>query len=155
MTKTRCFSVCAATTLLLAAIACSNNDKPCTVGDNTTCKDKGDGYVCEAVTDGTTGCFKPLTVKGQVIDGQSKAGIANARVLARDSNNVAVSPIAVTATDGTYSLEVPAVRDTNGVVQSLQVALRADAQGYQSFPGGIRIALPFDLNTATGDPPVL
>src|SRR5678816_2526161 len=155
MTKTRCFSVCAATTLLLAAIACSNNDKPCTVGDNTTCKDKGDGFVCEQVTDGTTGCFAPLEVKGQVIDGQTKTGIANARVLARDGNNVAVSPVATTGADGTYSLQVPAVRDKDGVVQSLKVSLRADAQGYQSFPGGIRIALPFDLNTATGDPPVL
>jgi hypothetical protein len=148
--------VCLATTFLLAAFACSSNsDKACTVGDNTTCKDKGDGFVCEQVSDGTTGCFAPLTVKGQVIDGQTKAGIANARVLARDDNNVAVSPIATTAADGTYSLQVPAVRDKSGVVQSMKVTLRADAQGYQSFPGGIRIALPFDLNTAAGTPPVL
>jgi hypothetical protein len=156
MTMIKCLHVGVVATFLTIAFACSDNsNQPCTPGDNTTCKDKGDGYVCEQITDGTTGCFAPLTVQGEVIDGQTNAPIAGARVLARDQNNVAVSPIATTAADGTYSLQVPATRDANGVVQSMKVTLRADAQGYQSFPGGIRIALPFDLNTASGDPPVL
>src|SRR5258706_8615357 len=103
MSTTKCLAVCGLTTFVLAAIACSNSDKPCDPNDTKSCKD---GKVCEQLTTGTTGCFAPLDVKGQVIDGQTKSPIAGARVLARDQNNVAVSPIATTASDGTYSLQV-------------------------------------------------
>ncbi len=144
---------------VVAAVSssCSSSDsnQSCAVGDTEACKDAGDGFVCEQVQGGTTACFAPLTVQGKVIDGQTSAPIANARVLARDVDGAAVSPVAVTAADGTYALRVPATRDASGAIVSFKVTLRADAQGYQSFPGGIRIALPFDLATASGSPPVL
>jgi hypothetical protein len=137
---------------LLPACSSSNGSATCSLTDPKTCKE---GLICEQVVGGTTGCFAPVSVKGKVVDGASKAAVAGARVIARDVDGAAVSGVATTGPDGTYSLKVPALRDAKGVPQSKPITLRADAQGYQSFPGGIRIALPVDLKDATGEPPVL
>jgi hypothetical protein len=41
----------------------------------------------------------------------------------------------------------------NGIAKANR--LRADASGYQTFPLAPRVALPIDVNTATGEPPVV
>jgi hypothetical protein len=56
--------------------------------------------------------------------------------------------VGVTGAAGAYALSVRAARDASGRPVSATVTLRADAQGYQTFPGGIRPALPIDLSTA-------
>ena len=60
--------------------------------------------------------------------------IADARVVARDVNGQAVSPVAISAADGTYSLPVPAARDAEGNVVGDPITLRADAFSYETFP---------------------
>lgn len=114
-----------------------------------------EGLVCEEVQGGTPACFSPVTVKGRVFDFVSEAGIEGARVVARDENQAALSPIAVTAADGTYALQLPATRDSSGKPISRAFTLRADAQTYQSFPTAPRVALPLDAADAVGDPPEL
>jgi len=81
--------------------------------------------------------------------------IAGAHVVARDDNGAAIANVAITDDKGVYSLAVPATRDANGTVQAAKYTLRADAAGYDTFPGGLRVALPIDLTTATGSPPVI
>jgi len=55
---------------------------------------------------------------------------------------------ALSGTDGTYDLRIPAPRDSSGAIRNYKFTLRADAAGYQSFPGGLRPAIPSDVNTA-------
>jgi hypothetical protein len=156
--------VCA--TLALAAAACGGDSATttgagaggeggatgCSVADQTGCKD---GQACELVQGGKPACFTPVSVKGRVYDAVTMNGIAGARVVARDVNEAAVSTVAITKADGTYSLDVPAVRDASGKPISYQVTLRADAEAYLTFPEPPRVALPFDLDAASGDPPVV
>jgi hypothetical protein len=115
------------------------------------------GLACEEVQGKDPGCFAPLTLKGRVFDSVSAddKGIADARVVARDANDAAVSTVAITAADGTYALVVPAPRDADGKPLKQQYTLRADAAGYDTFPKAPRIAIPIDLATATGSPPAI
>lgn len=133
------------------------DDGPCSVDAQTGCVAPA---VCERIVggaDGETGCFAPLTVEGRVFDLQrgSDAPVGGARVVARDANDAAVSPVAVSGPDGSYSLRVPAARDRDGRVLPLKITLRADAEGYQTFPAAPRVALPLDLAEAAGEPPSL
>lgn len=124
----------------------------CTPGETTGC---GPATVCEEVAGGTPACFAPLSLEGKVenlVDGKP---IAGAHVVARDANGAAVSSVAISGADGTYELVVPAKRDANGVPQKTDVTLRADADGFDTFPAAPRVALPIDLSEATGDPPAL
>ncbi len=131
----------------------------CTVGETTGCEaDAGaetGPLVCEDVPGGHPGCFAPLTVQGKVIDAVSGTAIAGALVVARDANQTAISNVAISAADGTYQLTVPAPRDSTGTPLSENITLRADAAGFLTFPEPPRVALPFDVATATGDPPVV
>lgn len=113
------------------------------------------GQACELVNGGKPACFDPVTVKGKVFDFVTQAAIGGARIVARDENGAALSDIAVSGPDGTYSLAVPAERDATGKPVSKSFTLRADASGYQSFPLPPRIALPLDLAEAAGTPLVL
>src|SRR5262249_193986 len=97
-------------------------------------------------------CFSPLSFTGKVTDSMSNAPIANARLVARDANNAAVSRVALSAADGTYSLIVPATRDKNGVPLKAEYTIRCDAIAYQTFPTAPRVALPIDVSTASGNP---
>jgi len=81
--------------------------------------------------------------------------IAGAHVVARDDNDAAITNVAVTDDKGVYSLVVPAPRDANGGILPAKYTLRADAAGYDTFPGGLRVALPIDVTTATGSPQVI
>ncbi|HEY6556851.1 MAG TPA: carboxypeptidase-like regulatory domain-containing protein [Polyangiaceae bacterium] len=116
------------------------------------------GLVCEAVVGAAdeVGCFAPVTVRGRVVDALSGDAIANAHVVARDANGAAVSSVAVTETDGSYALTVPVTRtDANGALAPTFYTLRADAARYATFPRAPRVALPIEVSTAVGDPPVV
>jgi hypothetical protein len=127
------------------AAACGGDDKTCDIeAVDTGC---GNGLVCEAVVGGDPRCFKPVLVKGRVFDLDDDVGIGNARVVALDVNGAAISSVALTASDGTYSLPVPSKRDADGVPVALELTLRADAAGYQTFPSGLRPSLA--VNTAS------
>ncbi len=124
----------------------------CSPGGQTGC---AEGEVCEQVVDGNNGCFPPVTVRGLVFNLTTDAAIEGAHVAARDANNVAVSDVAVTDANGNYELVVLTPRTEDGSLAENRVALRADADGYLTFPRPPRIAIPFDTAAATGDPPAL
>jgi hypothetical protein len=128
-------------------VACgSDSEGPCDPVAQSGCEG---GQVCEQVADGEPACFAPVEVHGRVIDLADLHGIAGARVVAVDVNGAAASSVAITGSDGSYSLPVPALRSADGTPSAFPVSLRADAAGYQSFPGTIRQALPLDVATAT------
>jgi hypothetical protein len=129
-----------------------DEDPACSVVEQTGCEA---GFVCEDVAGGKTGCFHPVSIGGKVFDTQSSAAIEGAHVVARDVNDAAVSGVAITDAEGTYSLQVPAPRDADGKPVTNNYTLRADAAGYLTFPKAPRVALPLDLSKATGDPPEL
>jgi len=130
----------------------NNNSKGCSVEAQTGC---GVGLVCEEVEGKDPACFAPVSFKGKVMDAFDNKAIAGARIVARDANDAAVSPVAISAADGTYTLSVPAKRDAQGKPLAAKLTLRADASAYQTFPLAPRVALPIDVNTATGEPPVV
>lgn len=104
---------------------------------------------CEHTTSGETGCFSPITMSGNVLDLSTNAGIAGARVVAMDANGSAASDVAVTDAEGAYSLTLSVTRNADGTPQNgSTVTLRCDGAGYQTFPGGVRRALPIDVTQA-------
>lgn len=131
-----------------------NKEEPkgCSVEQQTGC---ATGTVCEAVEGAEPACFAPLIVKGRVFDSLDDQAIEGARVIARDPNDAALSRVAITAPDGTYELQVPAKRGSNGAPVKVDVTLRADAMGYDTFPKAPRVAIPIDLSTAAGNPLVI
>jgi len=129
-----------------------NENKSCSVQTQTGC---GAGLVCEEVDGAQPACFAPVTFQGIVIDALTEMPIQGARIVARDANDAAVSPVAVSAMDGTYSLAVPAKRSGDGTPLAAKLSLRADAAGYQTFPLAPRVAIPIDVDSATGNPPVV
>lgn len=135
--------------LVLALSGCKDDKSSsttCTIGDPSSCSS---GLVCEEVVGGEPACFAPVVVRGQVFDGTSKAGIANASVVALDASGASVTLAATTDASGNYSLTVPAQRNPDGTVAAGGVTLRVDASGYLAFPKPPRYALPIDLTTAT------
>lgn len=129
-----------------------NEAKSCSVAEQTGC---AASLVCEEVEGAEPACFEPLTLRGRVYDLIDEEAIAGARVLARDANDAVISRVAITAADGSYELVVPAKRDANGAPVKVDVTLRADASAYETFPKAPRVALPIDLSTASGAPPVI
>src|SRR4051812_20373609 len=126
--------------------ACGGDDGPCDPVARTGCDD---GLVCEQVQGADQPqCFAPVVLKGRVINLSASTGISGARVVAVDVNGAAASGVAVTDSAGAYELEVPAARAADGTPSAFPVTLRADAQGYQSFPGTLRQPLPIDVATA-------
>ncbi len=136
-------------------VGCGGDDeeeKPaasCSLTGESGCTD---GKVCEEVQGAEPQCFAPISIKGKVFDALDESAIEGAHVVARDANDVAISPVAVTDAMGNYSLQVPAKRNADGTIVDADATLRADALGYQTFPTAPRTALPIDLTTATGDP---
>lgn len=101
-----------------------------------------DGLVCEQKQDGQGACFAPVLIQGHVFDLQTSAPIADARVVALDANGAAASTVGISSADGSYSLRILTQRNQDGSIVAADYTLRSDASGYQSFPGGIRPALP-------------
>ena len=110
------------------------------------------GFVCEAV-DGAEepACFMPLVVTGDVFDLADDAVVPGARIVGLDANSSPVSSVAVTDEIGHYELQIPTRRMADGTPVGDDISLRADAAGYQTFPGGVRQALPIDTATAVRD----
>src|SRR5215212_5582315 len=91
---------------LCLIVGCSDDDdKPCDPAANTGCDD---GKVCEVVADAEPACFAPVEVQGRVLDLGNDANIAGARVVGIDVNGGALTGVAVSRADGTYTLRVPA-----------------------------------------------
>ncbi len=137
--------------LVVLVSACGSDHKAaCDPVAQTGC---AGGQVCEAAQSGSPACFAPVLVRGTVADLASGALLNDAHVVALDANRVPLSTVAVTASNGTtngaYDLRVPATRDATGKPVQASITLRADKQGYQTFPGGLRTALPIDLSGAT------
>jgi hypothetical protein len=140
--------------LAYSLVGCGGDDDEkqpasCNYTEQTGCKD---GMVCEQL-DGNaeeTGCFAPVVVEGKVVRlDDPDVGIKGARVLARDENGASVSNIAVSGADGSYELKVPSARKEDGTPVLPELLLRADAAGFATFPGGVRIAIPVDVSTPT------
>ena len=137
---------------------CGDDEPPpedkaeCSVATGEGCEA---GQVCEEVEGEKAACFAPLIVSGRVFDLSDDVGIEGARVVARDANGAALSAVAITGAEGQYELRVPAKRRPGGEIADSSVTLRADADGFLTFPLAPRVALPIDLSTATGDPPEL
>ncbi len=111
-----------------------------------------DGFVCELV-DGQDqpDCFPPVVAQGDVFDLAETSPIDDARVVALDANTSPVSSVAISDPDGSYLLYIPTTRSSDGTPIAQDITLRADAVGYQTFPGGVRQALPIDTGDAVQD----
>jgi hypothetical protein len=138
---------------LVALSGCGSDEsdadkKACDYAQQTGCED---GQVCEEVEGGeaATGCFAPVVVEGRVVRSDDPAkGIEAARVVGRDENGAVVSfRIAVSKSDGSYSLRVPTKRKADGTPAVPELLLRADAAGFATFPSGLRVALPVDVSS--------
>jgi hypothetical protein len=79
---------------------------------------------------------------GSVFDLETSAPVEDARVVALDANRSPVSTVAITDAAGEFRIQVSNPRTKDGAPAPRDVFLRADAQGYATFPSGIRQALP-------------
>jgi hypothetical protein len=137
-------------------VGCGSDDEKdqpasCNYTEQTGCKD---GAVCEHLEGDSekTGCFAPVIIEGKVVRlDDPDVGVEGARVLARDENGASVSEVAVSSADGSYELRVPSARKEDGTPVLPELLLRADAAGFATFPGGLRIAIPVDVSTPTKD----
>ena len=102
--------------------------------------------VCAERTDSTFACHPRFYIQGTVRDATDAAAIEGAHVLSLNEESIAITDIAITDAEGRYQLELPSVRETDGAPVSAAYTLRSSAQDYQTFPGGLRTALP--INTA-------
>ena len=102
------------------------------------------------VTGGSPSCFTAVKVQGQIFDLAVGVGkpVAGARIVAVDDAGAAISSVTVSGADGLYDLRISAPRNASGALQNFKFTLRADAAGYQSFPGGLRPAIPSDVTSA-------
>jgi hypothetical protein len=127
--------------------ACGNSEKrTCDPAAQTGC---AVGLTCELVENGAPACFAPVVLRGTVTDLTTLGAVAGARVVALDANRAPASAVAVSGQDGSYALTIPSRRRADGTPSSGAVTLRADARAYQTFPAGVRFAVPIDLATAT------
>jgi hypothetical protein len=109
------------------------------------------GLVCEEVEGQAPACFAAIKLRGRVFDTSTDAAIPDARVVARDANQAALSAVAITDANGSFELAVPAKRAAGGAVLESALTLRADAAGFLTFPYAPRSAIPIDLAEATDD----
>lgn len=97
-------------------------------------------------------CFAPLELRGKVFDLEGGAAVAAAQVSAIDVNGAAIGAIAQSDEAGAYSLRVPTTRaDEKGTPIGVKLTLRASAKDFQTFPSGVRIALPIDTGAAAAE----
>lgn len=130
----------------LVAAGCKK-DTSCDPADPAACDE---GLACEQVEgaeeDEAYQCFPPVVVQGRVFDLADDGGIADARIVVMDVNGSPVSPVGISGDDGAYEVRLPTRRDADGNPLGGTVTLRADAMGYQTFPGGLRPAIPVDAS---------
>jgi hypothetical protein len=131
--------------LVILVAGCGGNDT-CDAVANSGCDDN---QACERVQDGEPTCVAAVVVAGRVFDLEADAGIGGARIVALDANGAAMSFVATSGADGSYTLPIPITRTSAGApAESFKITLRADASGYVTFPSGIRPALAFDTSSA-------
>lgn len=111
----------------------------------------GEGLACARIEGGDAACYPPVLIRGRVLDSTTGVAIADAHVIGINDERFAVTDVAVSAADGTYELAVAAPRTADGAVASANYTLRADADGYQTFPSGIRQPLPINTSLAAQD----
>ncbi|MBA2662375.1 MAG: carboxypeptidase regulatory-like domain-containing protein [Bradymonadaceae bacterium] len=105
--------------------------------------------VCAEREGGTFACYSPVVVTGLVFDSEDRDAIEGAHVIALNEEATAVTDVAISGVDGSYALSLPVKRDANGKPLRQFFTLRASAQDYQTFPSGIRTALPIDASVGT------
>ena len=142
----------AAVLLLLASGCAESSSNACNPVAQTGCEE---GLVCEEVVGGEPGCFAPVVLRGNVFDRANDNGIEGATVVALDANRSPASTVATTGSTGDYEIRVARQRDVDGNPSGGDVTLRADAAGFQTFPGGIRQALPIDVSDPLDEDGVL
>ncbi|MBW2223373.1 MAG: carboxypeptidase regulatory-like domain-containing protein [Deltaproteobacteria bacterium] len=143
----------AAAFMLLFVTGCSSSDSDaCDPIAQTGCDE---GLVCEEVVDGGPACFAPVVLRGNVFDRADDSAIEGATVVALDANSSSASTVGVTDASGNYEMQVARQRDADGNPLGGDVTLRADAAGFQTFPGGIRQALPIDVSNPVQEGGVL
>lgn len=130
----------------LTSYACGGDDETCDPIAQAGCDE---GYVCEVV-DGQEepACFEPLVIRGAVFDLDDGVPVEGARIVGLDANSSPVSSVAISDVGGVYELAIPTTRTADGTPLGYDITLRADAAGYQTFPGGVRQALPVDTTVA-------
>ena len=138
--------------LPLFVMGCSESSNACDPIAQTGCDE---GLVCEEVVDGGPACFAPVVLRGNVFDLSNESGIEGATVVALDANRAPASTVAVTDAGGDYEIQVARQRDVDGNPMGGDVTLRADAAGFQTFPGGVRQALPIDVSSPVDEDGVL
>jgi len=126
-------------------VGACGGDEVCNVDENSGCDD---GKSCELVEGGDPACFEPFVVSGNVFDIDSGAAVDGARVVALDINGSPRSSVAITDSNGNYELTVPARRNADGTLIDDDITLRVDAQGFVTFPSGVRAAQPIAVETA-------
>lgn len=135
----------------LTALSCGS-DSAGPVERGGECDDEGAvcvaGLVCAPVTDGTARCFSPVFLRGEVTDSMDATAIEGAHVIALDDQGSAITSVAVTGPDGRYEVELPVERDAEGNPVDETFTLQSSAQGYQPFPGGLRVSLPISTADA-------
>jgi hypothetical protein len=114
-------------------------------GDDPMC---APDLTCAEVEDGSNTCYPPVLIEGSVRDSTDDAAIEGAHIIGLDNRKVAVTDVAVSDTEGNYQLALPVVRTSEGAPIDSSFTLRADAANYQTFPGGLRTALPINTSTA-------
>ncbi|APR87562.1 hypothetical protein A7982_12911 [Minicystis rosea] len=108
--------------------------------------------ICAELAAGGFACYPPVVVTGMVFDAATTAGVAGGHVLALDAQATAITDVAVSDTAGNYRLDLPVPRGEDGApVPDMTFTLRASASGYQTFPGGLRTALPIKASAAVAD----
>ncbi len=125
----------------------------CGIAEGGTCDPANNqcagGLNCAELQAGGNACYPPVLLKGMVFDAQSKGAVADAQVMALDDQGTAVSDVAITDKEGNYLLDVPVARQADGVpIPNVAFTLRASAADYQTFPGGLRTALPISSTDA-------
>ena len=145
--------------LALSSAGCGGDDDTSKhdEGDGCTASDEcAAGLTCVATSTAGQKCFGPMRLVGHVVGSDTGStmggGIAGARVIALDEQLLPVSDVAITDAEGSYTLVLPLVRNDDGSPTHASTTLRASADDYQTFPGGVRQALPIDGASATQQP---
>lgn len=135
--------------VLLVALACGDGGEGA-MGDecNPESSNCEASLRCVELMDATFACHLPVEVRGDVVNAFTGAPIDGAHVIALDGVPVAVSDVAVSDIDGRYSLEIPWPRAEDGSPAVDNHTLRASADGYETFPSGVRRALPISADSA-------
>ncbi|HYX90979.1 MAG TPA: hypothetical protein VE782_05425 [Myxococcaceae bacterium] len=137
-------SVSAAALAVLAG--CASGE--CKLSDPNSCPSS---QICEVVQGRDKPmCFAPVQVEGRVFDLDTNSGVADARVTAQDAYGAPLGGVALSGSDGRYTLRISTERaDEQGTPIGSSVTLRASAKNYQSFPSGVRVPLPIDTAAVT------